>query len=81
VVWRGATAEGNVPGFLVTDGEHVVAADQPVAGGPRSELVAYALDDGRTVWRAPLPDGLRSSVSLGHLFLGWGVDGRLAVLG
>ncbi|WP_421743356.1 PQQ-binding-like beta-propeller repeat protein [Cellulomonas sp.] len=81
VVWRGVTAEGNVPGFLVTDGEVLVAADQPVAGGPRSELVAYALDDGRTVWRAPLPDGLRSSVALGHLFLGWGDDGRLAVLG
>ncbi|WP_315094654.1 PQQ-binding-like beta-propeller repeat protein [uncultured Cellulomonas sp.] len=81
VVWRGVTAEGNVPGFLVTDGELLVAADQPVGGGPRSELVAYALDDGRTVWRVPLPDGLRSSVAVGHLFLGWGDDGRLAVLG
>ncbi|NUU16285.1 PQQ-binding-like beta-propeller repeat protein [Cellulomonas humilata] len=81
VVWRGATAEGNVPGFLVTDGKLLVAADQPVGGGPRSELVAYALDDGRTVWRVPLPDGLRSSVAVGHLFLGWGDDGRLVVLG
>ncbi|WP_456823653.1 outer membrane protein assembly factor BamB family protein [Cellulomonas sp. P5_E12] len=81
VVWRGETTEGNVPGFLATDGEHLVVADQPVVGGPRSELVALALDDGHAAWRVPFPDGLRSSVAVGHLLLGWGDDGRLVVLG
>ena len=80
VVWRGETTEGNVPGFLATDGEHLVVADQPVVGGPRSELVALALDDGHAAWRVPFPDGLRSSVAVGHLLLGWGDDGRLVVL-
>lgn len=81
VAWRGATTEGNVPGFVVTDGEHLVVADQPVVGGPRSELVALGLDDGTAAWRVPFPDGLRSSVAVGHLLLGWGDDGRLVVLG
>jgi outer membrane protein assembly factor BamB len=81
VRWRAATVEGNVPGFLVTDGRHVVTADRPVVGGDRSELVAYAPDDGRTLWRVPFPGGLRSSLSVGHLLLGWGDDGRLVVLG
>lgn len=81
VAWRGATTEGNVPGFVATDGERLVVADQPVVGGPRSELVAFALDDGHAEWRVPFPDGLRSSVALGHLLLGWGDDGRLVVLG
>ena len=80
-VWRGETTEGNVPGFLVTDGEHLVVADQPVVGGPRSELVAFAVEDGHSIWRVPFPDGLRSSVAVGHLLLGWGDDGRLVVLG
>jgi outer membrane protein assembly factor BamB len=81
VVWRGATTEGNVPGVLVTDGEHLVVADQPVVAGPASELVAFAFDDGHSVWRVPFPAGLRSSVGVGHLLLGWGDDGRLVVLG
>ena len=81
VAWRGATTEGNVPGFLATDGEHLVVADQPVVGGPRSELVALDVDDGHAVWRVPFPGGLRSSVAVGHLLLGWGDDGRVVVLG
>lgn len=81
VAWRGSTTEGNVPGFLVTDGQNLVVADQPVVGGPRSELVALALDDGHDVWRVPFPDGLRSSIAVGHLLLGWGDDSRLVVLG
>ncbi|GEK20155.1 outer membrane protein assembly factor BamB family protein [Cellulomonas xylanilytica] len=80
LVWRAATVEGTVPGFLVTDGRQLVTAEQPVGGDDRSELVAYALTDGRTLWRVPFPDGLRSTLSLGHLLLGWG-DGRLVVLG
>ena len=80
VLWRAATLEGDVPGFLATDGGHLVTAERPVGGAAPSELVAYAPDDGRALWRVPFPDGLRSSLSVGHLLIGWG-DGRLAVLG
>lgn len=81
LVWRAAPSAGHVPGFLVTDGRHLVTSDQPVVGGPGSHLVAYAPADGRTVWRVPFPDGLRSTLAVGHVFLGRGDDGRLAVLG
>ena len=80
VLWRAAPAEGTVPGFVVTDGRRLVTAERPVVG-TGSDLVAYALDDGRTLWRVPFPDGLRSTLSVGHLLLGWGDDGRLVVLG
>ena len=81
LLWRAAPAEGRVPGFLVTDGRHLVVADQPVVGGPGSRLVAHAPADGSVVWRVPFPDGLRSSLAIGHLLVGWGDDGRLVVLG
>ncbi|KQR08247.1 PQQ-binding-like beta-propeller repeat protein [Cellulomonas sp. Leaf334] len=80
LLWRAATVAGTAPGFLVTDGRHVVTAEQPLTGGI-SELVAYGLDDGRTVWRVPFPDSLRFSLSVGHLLLGRGTDGRVVVLG
>ncbi len=81
VVWRAATVEGTVPGSVATDGRHLLAAEQPVVGDAASQLVAYALDDGRTLWRVPLPDRLRSTVAVDHLLIGWGGDGGLAVLG
>ena len=65
---------------VVTDGEHLVVAEQPVIGGPRSELVAYALDDGSTVWRVPFPDGLqvltfgRAGVDIYPLQVGVGLE-------
>ncbi|GEM00365.1 outer membrane protein assembly factor BamB family protein [Cellulomonas terrae] len=80
LLWRAATVAGTAPGFLVTDGRNVVTAEQHVSGGT-SELVAYGLDDGRTVWRVRFPDSLRFSLSVGHLLLGRGMDGRVAVLG
>ena len=80
--WQAETAQGTVPGYLATDGHRLVIIDQPASGGPRSDLVAYRLDDGRTQWRVPFPGGLRSSVTVvGHLLLGWGDDGRPVVLG
>ena len=81
VVWRGATTEDHVPGSIATDGRLLLVAERPVVGGAPSDLVAYAATDGRTVWRSGLPDGLRTSIPVGHLLLGWGDDGELAVLG
>ncbi|WP_028045207.1 PQQ-binding-like beta-propeller repeat protein [Cellulomonas sp. URHE0023] len=78
--WRSAVTPGHVPGALATDGSAILVADQPVAGSDRSELVAYDLDDGHPLWRAPLPADIRSSTSVGRVLLGLSTDG-VAVLG
>ncbi|WP_426593178.1 PQQ-binding-like beta-propeller repeat protein [Cellulomonas sp. McL0617] len=80
VVWRTTVTPGHVPGSLSTDGSSILVADQPVAGQERSELLAYGVDDGRLLWQAPLPAGIRSSTSVGRVLLGLTTDG-VAVLG
>ena len=80
LLWR-ASAGSAVPGFVVTDGRQVVTTEQPAGGGNISGLAAFALDDGRTLWRVSFPDNLWSSAAVGHLLIGWGRDGRLVVLG
>ena len=81
LLWRASTVASTVPGFLVTDGRQLVTTEQPVGGGNISNLAAVALDDGRSLWRVSFPDDLWSSAAVGHLLIGWGRDGRLAVLG
>ena len=81
LLWRASTAGSTVPGFVVTDGRQLVTTEQPVGGGNISDLAAFALDDGRTLWRVAFPDNLWSSAAVGHLLIGWGRDGRLVVLG
>ncbi|WP_056022962.1 outer membrane protein assembly factor BamB family protein [Cellulomonas sp. Leaf395] len=81
LLWRASTGGSGVPGFVVTDGRQLVTTEQPVGGGNISNLAAFALDDGRTLWRVSFPENLWSSAAIGHLLIGWGRDGRLVVLG
>ena len=81
LLWQASTAGSTVPGFVATDGRQLVTTEQPVGGGNISNLAAFALDDGRTLWRVSFPDNLWSSAAVGHLLIGWGRDGRLVVLG
>ena len=79
IVWRSTVSPGHAPGSLATDGRTILVADQPVAGSERSELVAYGLGDGRPVWQAPLPDGIRSSTAVGRVLLGLTADGAVVL--
>lgn len=80
IVWRSTLTPLHVPGTLVTDGSALLVADDPVAGQQRSQLVAYDLGDGHALWSAPLPDGIRSSTSVGRPLLGLTTAG-VVVLG
>ncbi|GEK22738.1 hypothetical protein CXY01_32580 [Cellulomonas xylanilytica] len=88
-LWRAPVREGRTMGDLVTDGRHVLSAQQrPDEPGTVSvlndwpgvgELVAYRFDDGREDWRVDLPGTLTGVDSVGHSLVGWGSGA--AVLG
>ncbi|KQR10562.1 hypothetical protein ASF78_17980 [Cellulomonas sp. Leaf334] len=88
-LWRAPVLPGRTMGDLVTDGHHVLSAqqrpDEPGAATALNdwpgvgELVAYRFDDGGEDWRVDLPGTLLGVASLGHNLVGWGSSG--AVLG
>ncbi len=64
-VWR--RDFGTSLGRTFSDGRHVVVEHDVAAGVPG--LTAISLDDGETVWRAPLPGGTAQVVRIGvHLY-------------
>ncbi|MDQ0375913.1 outer membrane protein assembly factor BamB family protein [Cellulomonas humilata] len=88
-LWRAPVLTGRTMGDLVTDGHHLLSAqqrpDEPGAVTALNdwpgvgELVAYRFDDGGEDWRVDLPGTLLGVASEGHTLLGWGPAG--AVLG
>ncbi|KQY20387.1 hypothetical protein ASD16_21160 [Cellulomonas sp. Root485] len=88
-LWRAPVLTGRTMGDLVTDGRHLLSAqqrpDEPGAVTALNdwpgigELVAYRFDDGGEEWRVDLPGTLIGVASEGHTLLGWGPAG--AVLG
>jgi outer membrane protein assembly factor BamB len=88
-LWRAPVLEGRTMGDLVTDGHHVLSAqqrpDEPGAVTALNdwpgvgELAAYRFDDGGEDWRVDLPGTLLGVDSVGHTLLGWGSGA--AVLG
>jgi outer membrane protein assembly factor BamB len=88
-LWRAPVLTGRTMGDLVTDGHHLLSAQQrPDEPGTVTalndwpgvgELVAYRFDDGGEDWRVDLPGTLLGVVAAGHTLLGWGSGG--AVLG
>jgi hypothetical protein len=80
---------GRTMGDLVTDGRHLLSAQQrPDEPGTVTalndwpgvgELVAYRFDDGGEDWRVDLPGTLLGVGAVGHTLTGWGSGG--AVLG
>lgn len=88
-LWRAPVLPGRTMGDLVTDGHHVLSAqqrpDEPGAVTALNdwpgvgELVAYRFADGGEDWRVDLPGTLLGVASLGHTLVGWGPSG--AVLG
>ena len=88
-LWRAPVLTGRTMGDLVTDGRHLLSAQQrPDEPGTVTalndwpgvgELVAYRFDDGGEDWRVDLPGTLLGIGSVGHALLGWGSTS--AVLG
>ncbi|WP_456788562.1 outer membrane protein assembly factor BamB family protein [Cellulomonas sp. P5_C5] len=88
-LWRAPVLPGRSMGNLVTDGQHVLSAQQrPDEPGTVTalndwpgvgELVAYRFDDGGEDWRVDLPGTLLGVESVGHTLVGWGSG--VAVLG
>ena len=88
-LWRAPVLPGRTMGDLVTDGLHVLSAQQrPDEPGTVTalndwpgvgELVAYRFDDGAEDWRVDLPGTLLGVASVGHTLMGWGSGA--AVLG
>jgi outer membrane protein assembly factor BamB len=88
-LWHTPQPESRTLGALVTDGVHLLSAQQrPDAAGEVSqddwpgvgELAAYAFDDGRELWRVDLPEDFLGVWPSGSTLVGWG-PGRSAVLG
>ena len=88
-LWLAPPPESRSLGALVTDGIHLLSAQQrPDVAGEVSqddwpgvgELAAYGFDDGRELWRVDLPEDFLGVWSSGSTLVGWG-PGRSAVLG
>lgn len=88
-LWRVSPPAGRSLGALVTDGRHLLSAQQrPDSTGEVTqddwpgigELVAYRFTDGGEDWRVELPAGLTGIWSSGSTLVGWG-DAGAAVLG
>lgn len=81
-LWRAPVLPGRTMGDLVTDGHHVLSAQQrPDEPGTVTalndwpgvgELVAYRFDDGGEEWRVDLPGTLLGVASVGRTLFGWG---------
>lgn len=88
-LWRAPVLVGRTMGDLVTDGHHVLSAQQrPDEPGTVTalndwpgvgELVAYRFADGGEDWRVDLPGTLLGVATVGHTLVGWGSGS--AVLG
>ncbi|WP_421740440.1 PQQ-binding-like beta-propeller repeat protein [Cellulomonas sp.] len=87
-LWRVSAPTGRSTGAVVTDGRHLLSAQQrPDATGkvPQDdwpqvdELVAYRLTDGVEDWRTDLPDGLFGIWSTGSTLVGSGDAGAVTL--
>ncbi|NUU18311.1 PQQ-binding-like beta-propeller repeat protein [Cellulomonas humilata] len=88
-LWRASTPAGRTMGALVTDGRHLLSAQERPDGAGEvtqddwpgvGELVAYRFADGGEDWRVDLPGDLLGVWSTGSTLVGWGPAGS-SVLG
>ena len=69
VVWSAEVGTYDQAARLMTDGRVLLVGLTPDVGATAGSLAAFALADGERLWRAPLPGGLDTAWTEGHLLV------------
>ncbi len=87
-IWRTPLPRGRSLTGLLTDGRHLLAAQQRAETSDEAapddwpgvgEVAAYRFEDGGEAWRTDLPDGLMGLWSTGSTLVGWGQPGSVVL--